>query len=82
LPAGAWANAGRFIAGKLIAARATLETSRLPIRLLIFMIPAPPLRILIDYWVAFSVQYAECCNTSSLFASGHCRGLLASLSTK
>jgi hypothetical protein len=39
LPAGACANAGMFIAGKLNVAKATLETKRLPIRLPIFMIP-------------------------------------------
>jgi hypothetical protein len=42
------------IAGKLNAAKATLETSRLPIRRLIFMIPDPPLRVLIGYRAAFS----------------------------
>src|SRR6476620_7512605 len=39
LPAGACANAGGLNAGKLIAARATVEASRVvPSRLLIFMI--------------------------------------------
>src|SRR5450755_1942594 len=47
LPAGACANAGKFVAGKLSAAKATLDTSRLPIFRLIFMIPDPPLQVLI-----------------------------------
>jgi hypothetical protein len=38
LPAGACANAGKFDAGRLNAAKATLETSRLPNFRLIFMI--------------------------------------------
>jgi hypothetical protein len=71
LPAGACANAGKFIAGRPIAAKATLETSRLPIFLLIFMTPDTPLQVLIGYWVALSDCYAECCNTSSPIASGH-----------
>jgi hypothetical protein len=54
LPAGACANAGKVKAGKLNAAKATLETNKPPIRLLIFMIPDPPLRVLIGYWAAFS----------------------------
>jgi hypothetical protein len=45
LAAGACASAGEFDAGRLNAAKATLETSRLPICRLIFMIPDPPLRI-------------------------------------
>jgi hypothetical protein len=51
LPAGACANAGKFVAGKLSAARATLETSMLPILRLIFMIPDPPLRVLIRFFI-------------------------------
>jgi hypothetical protein len=46
-PTGACANAGKFVAGKLSAARATLDTSRLPIFRLIFMIPDPPLQVLV-----------------------------------
>jgi hypothetical protein len=46
-PTGACANAGKFVAGKLSAARATLDTSRLPIIRLIFMIPDPPLQVLV-----------------------------------
>jgi hypothetical protein len=49
-----------FITGKLNAAKATLETNRLPIRLLIFMIPDPPLRVLIGDWAALTDSYAEC----------------------
>jgi hypothetical protein len=41
-------------AGKLNVARATLETSKLPILRLIFMISDPPLRILIGHWPTFS----------------------------
>jgi hypothetical protein len=58
LLAGACANAGKVNAGKLNAAKATLETSRFPIFRLIFMIPDPPLRILIGYWA--SSQVAVC----------------------
>src|ERR1700687_5326441 len=47
LPAGACADAGMFVAGRLIAAKATLETSRLPNLLPIFMTPDPPLRIVV-----------------------------------
>src|SRR5882757_6857180 len=46
-PAGACANAGKFVAGKLSAAKATLDTSRLPIFRLIFMIPDPPWQVLV-----------------------------------
>jgi hypothetical protein len=45
LPAGACAEAGKVIAGKLTAAKAALETSILLKVLLIFMTPDPPLRI-------------------------------------
>jgi hypothetical protein len=42
LPAGAWANAGRLVAGRLIVAKATLETNNFVIRPLIFMIQILP----------------------------------------
>src|SRR5882757_9740 len=45
LAAGACAYAGRLVAGRLSAASATLETSRLPILRLTFMILDPPLRV-------------------------------------
>src|ERR1700738_1381977 len=80
LPAGACANAGRFDGGGVCAAKATLETSRLPIFRLIFMIPDPPLRIVIGYWAACSGEYAGCCDASSIFAFGHRRGSCVSLS--
>jgi hypothetical protein len=43
LPVGVWADAGKFIAEELIAASA-VEISSPFIRLLIFMIPYPPLQ--------------------------------------
>jgi hypothetical protein len=46
LLAGVWADAGKFIADELIAASA-VEISNPFIRLLIFMIPYPSLRVFI-----------------------------------
>jgi hypothetical protein len=42
----------------------------LHIRRLIFVIPDPPLRILIGDWAALRIVYAECGNRSWLFAFG------------
>jgi len=41
------------------------------IRRLIFVIPDPPLRILIGDWAALRIVYAECGNKSCILASGH-----------
>src|SRR6266581_1136080 len=67
LPAGACA-----IAGKLNAASATPETSMLPIRLLIFMIPNPPFANC-DRRLGstFDLPVRSTGNRSSLFASGY-----------
>jgi hypothetical protein len=70
LPDGACANAGKFASGKLIAAK-TIETSRLPIRLHIFMI-----RILLHELRSTTGQHlritrAERWQCVVVFASGH-----------
>src|SRR6267142_936918 len=58
--AGACANDGKLNGGRLNAAKATLETSRLlPVRLLIFMTPDPPLQVLIGYWQSFRFCFSD-----------------------